>query len=101
MNIREIINYAKDNGFNSVMFEIQRNDQHIAYGRFLDAYSELIIIPCIGNGTGFVRMKELEEHIGYEITFEVVEDVDKWRTGVCYDFVIRGIEMPEKYKIAQ
>lgn len=98
MNVREILNYAKDNGFNSVMFDIQKGDKHVAYGKFLDAYMELVIIPCIGNG--FARMRELEEHLGYDITFEVIEDEEKWRRGVFLDFVLRGKEVPDEYKIA-
>ena len=47
MKTREIIDYAEENGFNSVKFVLKRGEQRLAAGKFLDAYFEFVQIPIL------------------------------------------------------
>jgi len=93
MTTREILEYAKDNGYNSVMFSIKNNeDKQICVGKFLDAYYEFVNIPFLGDG--FVRIKDLENQLGYDIRFEVIDE-QKYSSGAYLDFVLRGKTPPQ------
>ena len=94
MNTRQIINYAKENGFNSVKFSIKKNGNHLVAGKFLDAYFEFVEIPLLGDG--FVTIEQLENELGYDIEFEVIDE-EKYKTVVRFDFLLRGKPMPEKF----
>ena len=96
MNTRQIIAYAKDNGFNSVKFSIKRNGQHLVAGKFLDAYFEFVQIPFLGNG--FVTIQQLEDQLGYDIEFEVLSE-DAYLPVVGLDFILRGQEVPEEFAL--
>ena len=72
MNTRQIIEYAEDNGYNSVKFRLIKNGRTLAAGEFLDAYYEFVKIPLIGDG--FVRIGDLEQQLGYDIEFDVISD---------------------------
>ena len=94
MNTRQIINYAKDNGFNSVKFLLKVQGETRAVGRFLDAYYEFVQIPALGDG--FVTISQLEEALGYDIEFEVIND-DEYKARVRLDFLLRGKPLPEEF----
>lgn len=94
MNTRQIINYAKENGFNSVKFSIKRDGNHLVAGKFLDAYFEFVEIPLLGDG--FVTIEQLEEQLGYGIEFEVLDE-ENYKTMVRLDFLLRGKPIPEKF----
>lgn len=94
MNARQIITYAKNNGFNSVKFSINKNDAHLAAGKFLDAYFEFIEIPLLGDG--FITMGQLENAFGYDIEFKVLTD-EEYMCAVRLDFILRQRPIPEKY----
>lgn len=98
INTRQLIAYAKENGFNSVKFSLKKNGQHTIAGKFLDAYYEFVQIPLLGNG--FVRMDQLEEQLGYDITFDVLTD-NEFTTAVTLDFLLRGKEIPKEYMEVQ
>lgn len=98
INTRQLIAYAKENGFNSVKFSLKKNGQHTIAGKFLDAYYEFVQIPLLGNG--FVRMDQLEGQLGYDITFDVLTDKE-FTTAVTLDFLLRGKEIPKEYMEAQ
>ena len=42
---RQLIKYAKDNGYNSVKFTMDHAGKHLCTGSFLDAYYEFVQIP--------------------------------------------------------
>jgi hypothetical protein len=94
MNTRQIINYAKDNGYNSVKFSIIKNGNHLVAGKFLDAYFEFVEIPLLGEG--FITMGQLENELGYDIEFGVLTD-DEFKATVRLDFLLRGKSLPEKF----
>lgn len=94
MNTRQIINYAKENGVNSVKFSVKKSGNHLIAGKFLDAYFEFVEIPFLGDG--FITMGQLESALGYDIEFEVIDE-EKYKAYVRLDFLIRGKPMPEKF----
>jgi hypothetical protein len=96
MTTREIIEYAKDNGYDSTMFALKNvSGEHICVGKFEDAYYELIRIPLLGNGV--TRIKEIESTLGYGISFDVIDE-KTYVAGSYLDFVLRGKEAPEDIK---
>ena len=95
LNVRQILEYAKKNGFNSVMFSLKKDGSHFVAGKFLDAYYEFVQIPFLGDG--FVTMSELEMSFGHDISFDVLDE-EGFLTAVRFDFLMRGKELPEKYK---
>lgn len=94
INTRQLINYAKENGYDSVKFSLKRNGEHVATGKFLDAYYEFVQLPIIGDG--FVRLGDLEEQMGYDITFDVLSD-EEFKTWASLDFILRGKQIPKEY----
>lgn len=96
MNTRQIIAYAKENGFNTVKFSIRKNGNHLVAGKFLDAYFEFVEIPLLGDG--FITIGQLENELGYDIEFGVLTD-DEFVCAVRFDFILRGKTPPEKYAI--
>ena len=94
MNTRQIIAYAKENGFNSVKFSIRKNGNHLVAGKFLDAYFEFVEIPLLGDG--FITMGHLENELGYDIEFNVLTD-EEFKATVRLDFLLRGKPLPEKF----
>ena len=95
LNVRQILEYAKENRFNSVMFSLKKDGSHFVAGKFLDAYFELVQIPFLGDG--FVTMSDLEMNFGHDISFDVLDE-EGFLTAVRFDFLLRGKELPEKYK---
>ena len=98
MNSRQLLKYAEENGYDSVMFSIKKNGTHIMTGKFLDAYYEFVQIPILGSG--FVRISDMEEHIGYDITFDVLDE-EAFKTGVRLDFLLRGQNIPKEYEVQE
>lgn len=96
MNTRQIIDYAKYNGFNSVKFSIKRNGNHLVAGKFLDAYYEFVQIPFLGKG--YVTIQQLEEQLGYDIEFDVLTE-EVYLAAVALDFMLRGQEVPEEFTL--
>ena len=94
MNTRQLLNYAKDNGYNTVKFICRKNGKMVCVGEFLDAYYEFIKIPVLGDG--FVSLDTLEEERGYDIMFDVLTD-EMYKTYVQMDFMLRGKEIPKQY----
>lgn len=94
LNTRQMLEYAKDNGFNTVMFSVRKNGNHFITGKFLDAYFEFVEIPFLGDG--FVTVSDLEKQFGYDISFDVLDE-DEFVTAVRLDFLLRGKELPGKY----
>ncbi|MEE1138225.1 MAG: hypothetical protein U0M02_07080 [Acutalibacteraceae bacterium] len=98
MKTREIINYAQENGFNSVKFVLKKGEQKLATGKFLDAYFEFVQIPILGDG--FVTISQLEQELGYDIEFEVLTDEEYIAHGRL-DFLLRGKEFPKEFAFEQ
>ena len=98
MKTREIINYAKENGFDSVKFVLKRNEQELAAGEFLDAYFELVKIPVLGDG--ILIISQLEQGLGYDIEFEVLTD-EEYIAHIRLDFILRGKELPKEFAFEQ
>lgn len=94
MNTRQIIAYAKENGYNTVKFSVRKNGNHLVAGKFLDAYFEFVEIPLLGDG--FITIGQLENDLGYDIEFNVLAD-DEFKAAIRLDFVLRGKTLPEKY----
>lgn len=94
MKTREIINYAKENGFNSVKFVLKRGEQKLAVGKFLDAYFEFVQIPILGDG--FVTISQLEQELGYDIEFEVLTD-EEYIAHNRLAFLLQGKELPKEF----
>ena len=95
LNSRQLLKYAEENGYDSVMFSVKKNGTHTVTGKFLDAYYEFVQIPLLGNG--FVRIGDLEERMGYDITFDVLDE-EAFKTGVRLDFLLRGKNIPKEYQ---
>ena len=95
MNARQIIAYAKENGYNSVKFSLKRSGNHLVAGEFLDAYFEFVKIPLLGDG--FVTISQLEEQLGYDIEFDVLDSEERYMALVRIDFLLRGQPLPEKF----
>ena len=98
MKTREIINYAKENGFDSVKFVLKRGKQELAAGNFLDACFEFVKIPILGDG--FVTISQLEQELGYDIEFEVLTD-EEYIAHIRWDFLLRGKELPKEFAFEQ
>ena len=94
MKTREIINYAEENGFNSVKFVLKRGEQKLAAGKFLDAYFEFVQIPIFGDG--FVTISQLEQELGYDIEFEVLTD-EEYISHNRLAFLLQGKELPKEF----
>ena len=94
MNTRQIINYAKDNGFNSIKFSVNKNGNYLVAGKFLDAYFEFVEIPLLGEG--FITIGQLENELGYDIDFKVLTD-EEYMCAVRWDFILRQKPIPKKY----
>lgn len=98
LSIYEATQYAKDNGFNSVTFRLNINNNYTASGKFLDAYYDFVILPVVGDG--FVRLNDFREEYGDKnVSMDIIDDKE-YKTGVWFDFVVRGRynEVPEEYK---
>lgn len=91
---RQLIKYAKGNGYNSVKFTMNQAGKHLCTGSFLDAYYEFVQIPVVEKG--FVRLSDLEEMYDYNVSFDVIDDED-FITDVRLDFILRGREIPKEY----
>lgn len=89
---RELIKYAKDNGYNSVKF-CGGNSKGMVIGRFIDAYYELVEIPACRGG-GCFRISDIEELMGYDITFDVLDD-EQYRGAVRMDYILHRLTPPE------
>lgn len=98
LNVRQILKYAKENGFNSVMFSLKKDGSHCVAGKFLDAYFEFVQIPFLGDG--FVTISDLEKNFGNNISFDVLDE-EAFLTAVRLDFLFRGKELPEKYQFPE
>ena len=96
MNSRQLLKYAKENGYDSVMFDIVKGDKHLATAKFLDAYYEFIRIPVIGEG--FIRLSDLEDAHGYDLEYNVLNE-QEYRIQVSLDFIVRGKEIPEEFSL--
>ena len=94
MKTREIINYAKENGFNSIKFVLKKGEQKLAAGKFLDAYFEFVKIPILGDG--FVTISQLEQELGYDIEFEVLTD-EEYIAHNRLAFLLQGKELPKEF----
>lgn len=94
LNVRQILEYARENGFNSVMFSLKKDGSHFVAGKFIDAYFELVQIPFLGDG--FLSVSDLEKNFGYNISFDVLDE-ETFLAVVMLDFLLRGKELPEKY----
>lgn len=98
LNVRQILKYAEENGFNSVMFSLKKDGQHFVAGKFLDAYFEFVQIPSLGDG--FVTMSDLEKNFGNNISFDVLDE-EAFLMAVRLDFLFRGKELPKKYQFPE
>lgn len=96
MSTREFIEYCKDNGYNSVKFHVVKDGSLICTGKVLDIYFEFVEIPLIGEG--FVKLSDLEKALGHGIAFRILSDESLFDNYIMLDFMIRGREIPEKYK---
>ena len=94
MKAREIVNYAEENGFNSVKLVLKRGEQKLAAGKFLDAYLEFGQIPILGDG--FVSISQLEQEQGYDIEFEVLTD-EEYIAHNRLAFLLQGKELPYEF----
>lgn len=94
MTTRELLNYAEHNGYNSVMFAVKKDGKHVVTGKFLDAYYEFIQIPVMGDG--FVRISALEQQLGYDISFDIINSETEFYEGIFLDYIIRGKVVPDE-----
>lgn len=94
MNTRELLNYAKENGFDSVAFEVIKDGKHWGTGKFLDAYFEFVLFPAIGEG--FFTLSDLEKTLGYNIIYKILTEKE-YKQKIVFDFLIKGKEVPEEY----
>lgn len=62
MNITEIEEYAKENGFDSCEFLMITQNGGTFNGKFLDAYFGFVQIPKLGDG--FIRLSEIRKEYG-------------------------------------
>lgn len=90
----ELVKYAKDNGYNSVCFSVRKDEQHIAVGKFIDAYYEFIKIPVLGNG--FTRLREFEEELSFDADYRIVSEED-YKNYARLDFLSRGMIIPDEF----
>lgn len=68
LNVTEIEEYAKDNGFDSLPFLMMTKKGGVFSGKFLDAYYGLVQIPELGEG--FIRLNDIVKQFGFDfITF--------------------------------
>jgi hypothetical protein len=96
MTTREILKYAKDNGYDSTMFSLKSSEgKPLCVGKFLDAYYEFVQLPICG--TGFITLSDLEDRFGYNLSFEVIDET-QYNICVYMDFLLRGIDIPEDIK---
>ena len=86
LNVRQLLAYAKDNGYDNVKF-IGKSENGSFAGEFLDAYFEFIKIPALGDG--FVTISQIEEALGYDIKFDIVKD-EEYQRFVNMDFILHG-----------
>lgn len=96
MSTRELLNYAKENGFDSVTFEVIKDGKHWGTGKFLDAYFEFVLFPAISEG--FFTLGDLENTLGYDITYKILSEKE-YKQKIVFDFLIRGKEVPEEYTL--
>ena len=94
LNVRQLLAYAKDNGYDSVKF-IGESEKGSVVGEFLDAYFEFVKIPAFGDG--FVTISQIEEALGYDIKFDVLDE-KTYKLGVNIDCILRGKEPIYKEK---
>lgn len=100
LSVFEAEEYAKDNGYDSVTFKLNIKDKYVASGKFLDAYYSMIRLPVLG--TGFTRFSNLQEEYGdRNIAIDIVDE-DEFKTGVMFDFIVRGKydSIPEEYQVS-
>ena len=94
MNTRELLNYAKENGFDSVAFEVIKDGKHWETGKFLDAYLELVLLPAISEGA--FTLGGLEKTLGYDITYKILDETE-YKQKIVFDFIVKGKDVPEEY----
>lgn len=94
LNVRQLLAYAKDNGYDSVKF-IGKSEKGSFVGEFLDAYFEFVKIPVLLDG--FVTISQIEEALGYDIKFDVLDE-KTYKFGVNLDCILRGKEPIYKEK---
>lgn len=92
INVRQLLEYAKDNGYNSVKF-LCKNEKTAFVGEFLDAYYELVKIPALGNG--FVTLEQIEHESGYDVVFDVLDE-ETYRLGAKVDCILHGKTPPSE-----
>ena len=98
MKTREIIDYAKENRFNSVKFVLKRNEKKLAVGKFLDAFFEFVQIPILGDG--FFTISQLEEELGYDIEFDFITD-EEYVAHNRLAFLLQGKQLPKEFAFAE
>lgn len=86
LSTRELINYAKDNGYNSTMFICK---EKLFTGKFLDAYYEFVTLPLVGED-GFVTISQIEEMYGYDLKFDIITDEEQYKIQTSVSFALRG-----------
>lgn len=95
MTTRELLKYAKDSDrYNSLKFVCRKDGKFRFVGEFLDAYYEFVKIPVLGEG--FVSLDDIEEEIGCGSLFDELDE-EQFLTYVRMDYILRGMEIPEKY----
>lgn len=93
LSTRELLNYAKDNGYNEIMFVCK---DKLFTGKFLDAYFEFVTLPLVGED-GFVTISQIEEMYGYDLKFNIIEDEEEYKLQTRVSFALRGREIPKQY----
>ena len=86
ISTRQIVKYAKDNGFDSVKFS-GKNGNYFFVGKFLDAYFEFVQIPALGDG--FVTIDQIETELGYDIKWDVLDE-EEYETLVEFERLVRN-----------
>jgi hypothetical protein len=96
LTTEKAIEFAKENGFDSVMFCLRINESTV-YGKFLDAYLEMILIPVVGINN-FITFNQLSDIYGEDNMSVRIVDEEEYKMGVFFDFILRGKEVPDEYK---
>lgn len=86
MKTRELIEYAKDNGYDNVQFWCQKK---IIPGQFWDAFFVFAKNTAAGKNS-FMPISQIEKIFGDDSEFVDVTDVEQYGKVILASFVISG-----------
>jgi hypothetical protein len=89
LTTNELIDYAQDNGFDSLKFIGKVKENGIPFtGKFLDAYYELVEIPMLGEG--FIRLSDISKMYGdRNVYYSIPENDEEYETAEMIGKIFR------------